>query len=166
MPHLFHLVCGSTGAGKTTYAINLADKLGGIRFSIDEWMMTLFGRDVPEAIGFAWMMERVGRCEAQIGRMAVQAATRGLPVILDLGFTQAEHRARMASLARDAGFSAQLHWLESTPETRWARVQARNEDKGATFAMTVSRAMFDFVETLWEPPTAAEMAHMQGVRVG
>ncbi|MCI0756086.1 AAA family ATPase [Teichococcus vastitatis] len=166
MSHLFHLVCGSTGAGKTTYAMALADKLGGIRFSIDEWMMTLFGEDVPKPIEFAWMMERVGRCEAQIGSMALQVAARGLPVILDLGFTQAEHRARLASLARSAGFSVQLHVLESAAETRWARVQVRNHDRGSTFAMPVSRAMFDFVEGLWESPPPTEMIDMHGIRVG
>ncbi|MFC3123438.1 AAA family ATPase [Pseudoroseomonas globiformis] len=52
--------------------------------------------------------------------LALHAAARGLPVILDLGFTQAEYRARLASLARSARFSAQLHVLESAAETRWA----------------------------------------------
>ncbi|MFC3124166.1 AAA family ATPase [Pseudoroseomonas globiformis] len=165
MSKLFHLICGSTGAGKTTYAMTLADTLGGIRFSIDEWMMTLFGPDVPETIELAWMMERVARCEAQIGRMALQVARQGLPVLLDLGFTTAEHRERVAALARNAGFGVQLHLLEGAAEMRWARVQARNQNKGATFAMPVSRAMFDFVETLWEPPTAIEMANMHGVRI-
>ena len=36
-PPALHLVCGSTGAGKTTYAIALADRLCAVRFSIDEW---------------------------------------------------------------------------------------------------------------------------------
>ena len=41
------LVVGCTGAGKTTYARQLAAELGAVRFSIDEWMMALFGPDVP-----------------------------------------------------------------------------------------------------------------------
>ena len=44
---LIHLICGSTGAGKTTYAHELAKSIGGVVFSIDEWMVTLFGEDAP-----------------------------------------------------------------------------------------------------------------------
>jgi tRNA A37 N6-isopentenylltransferase MiaA len=32
-PHLVHLICGSTGAGKTTYALRLSD-LGSIVLTI------------------------------------------------------------------------------------------------------------------------------------
>jgi nucleoside-triphosphatase THEP1 len=31
-----HLICGSTGAGKTTYANRLAEEVGGVVFSIDQ----------------------------------------------------------------------------------------------------------------------------------
>ncbi len=40
-----HLIAGSTGAGKTTYARALAEQVGGVRFSIDEWMTALFWMD-------------------------------------------------------------------------------------------------------------------------
>ena len=72
------LVVGCTGAGKTTYARKLADELGALRFSIDEWMMPLFGPDQPTPIRFDWMMERVNRCEAMIFSLVQQAAARGL----------------------------------------------------------------------------------------
>ena len=45
MTPLLHMVCGGVGAGKTTYARKLADEIGGLRFSIDEWMTSLFGPD-------------------------------------------------------------------------------------------------------------------------
>ena len=45
--HLIHLIWGSTGAAKTTYALQLAPELGAIRFSIDEWMAALFWMDSP-----------------------------------------------------------------------------------------------------------------------
>jgi len=40
------LVCGSTGAGKTTYSISLAQKIEAVKFSIDPWMQTLFSKDI------------------------------------------------------------------------------------------------------------------------
>lgn len=59
-----HLICGSTGAGKTTYAIRLADQIGAARFSVDEWMTALFWADSPQPLDPAWAIERVRRCVA------------------------------------------------------------------------------------------------------
>src|SRR4051812_16997842 len=74
----FHLVCGSTGAGKTTYALALTQHLKGVHFSIDEWMVGLFGKDQPKVLQFTWVMERVERCEQQIARVATQCARAGI----------------------------------------------------------------------------------------
>jgi len=40
------LVCGPTGAGKTTYSLSLSKEIDAIRFSIDPWMQTLFSKDM------------------------------------------------------------------------------------------------------------------------
>lgn len=45
-------------------------------------------------------------------------------------------------------------------------IDDRNARQGKTFALTVTRKMFDFMETIWEPPDQAEMAVNNGVRVG
>ena len=162
---VIHLVAGSTGAGKTTYALALAERTGSLRFSIDDWMTGLFWADSPQPIEYAWAIERVGRCEALIWKTALDAARRGLGSVLDLGFTRAEHRVRFADLAREAGLPVVLHFVDVPAETRWARVQGRNAERGETFAMNVDRAMFDFMEGLWEPPGEDEMAALNGVRL-
>ena len=84
-----HLICGSTGAGKTTYALKLAGVTGAIRFTIDEWMARLFLPDAPEPLTFQWALERVIRCENQILAVCGQIAPLGRDVILDLGFFHA-----------------------------------------------------------------------------
>ena len=160
-----HLVCGSTGAGKTTYAAALAQKLGGMRFSIDEWMTDLFWMDSPEPIAFDWTMERIARCETRIWAIALQAAAAGISPILDLGLSRADHRAKFAGLARTAGLPVRLHWIDIPTDERWRRVERRNAEKGETFRIIVTRAMFDFVEGLWDAPTESEMAAMNGVRL-
>ena len=147
-----YLITGGTGAGKTTYALKLARETGGIRFSIDDWMTTLFWMDSPDPISHDWAMERIGRAEAQIWEMAQQVVAQGLPVILDLGFTKAAHRRKFCNLAREARIEAVLHWVDIAPEERWRRVQSRNSEKGETFAMEVPRDMFDFMENEWESP--------------
>jgi predicted kinase len=164
---LIYLICGSTGAGKTTYARKLADELGAVRFSIDEWMAALFWMDTPQPIAAAWAMERVERCNAQIWRTATELASRGIAVVLDLGFSTTEQRGRVVDLAAAQGLSAQLHFLDVPAEERWRRVQERNcagaEANQLPFAVT--RDMFDFVETLFEVPSEDELRANEGVHI-
>jgi predicted kinase len=130
--HLIHLVCGSTGAGKTTYAKRLAESLGAIYFSIDEWMATLFWPDAPQPLDPRWALARIDRCNAQIWTMVRQVAGRDVPCVLDLGFAGAAQRASFRRLSIEAGLSAQLHFIDAPPKERWRRVQVRNKEKGDT----------------------------------
>ncbi len=158
-------VVGCTGAGKTHYARTLADEIGALRFSIDEWTMPLFGPDMPEPIRFDWMIERINRCEAVIFSLVQQAATRGCPAILDLGFTTKAHREKFRALCAEAGLSVAVHFVDVPRETRWQRVEQRNRAKGETFAMAVDRGMFDFMEGMWEPPAFDEWQQNGGLRI-
>jgi predicted kinase len=157
------LVVGCTGAGKTTYARALADERGALRFSIDEWMMALFGPDLPNPIQFDWMMERVNRCEDVIFTMARQGVAIGCPAVLDLGFTKKVHRDKFRTLYADAGLSVAVHFVDVPREVRWQRVEQRNHTKADTFAMEVDRGMFDFMEGMWEPPATDEWQHNGGL---
>jgi len=126
------LVTGGTGAGKTTYARNLCEEIGGLRFSIDDWMTGLFWMDAPDGGGtFEWAMERITRAETLIRQTAEQALRQGLP----------------------------------PADVRWKRVQSRNHEKGETFAMTVPRDMFDFMEGEWENPDPEKWENSQFVIV-
>jgi predicted kinase len=163
MQHHIHLICGSTGAGKTGYALELAAHLCGVRFSIDEWMSALFWMDSPQPLQAEWSLERVDRCAEQIWRTVEQVAHVGVASILDLGFSTADSRAQIYDRARDAGLSAQVHLLDVPIEDRWRRVEMRNAEEAGQLPFAVTREMFDFVETLWEPPTVEEMLAHDGI---
>ena len=162
---MIHLVCGSTGAGKTTYANELRQQLGALPLSIDDWMVTLFAPDTPPQVSWPWIEERVLRCERQIVAMALALARTGVPAILDLGLQQASQRRRVADRVAAAGVGVRLHFLDVDAGERWRRVEARNEHQGETFRVKVTRPMFDFIETIWQPPTPEEMSALDGVRV-
>ena len=155
---LIHLISGSTGAGKTTYARELARTIGGVVFSIDDWMVTLFGEDAPKNLDPGWIFPRVHRCETTIWSMASQLGSLDVPSILDLGFQKHEHRQRFAVLAKQAQLSAKLHVLCVDASERWKRVDARNKEQSETFHMVITRNMFDYIETTWEPPSDDEIA--------
>lgn len=150
------LIAGPTGAGKTTLARRLAEEIGGLQVSIDDWMAKLFWMDSPQPIQFEWTIERINRCEALIADVAVAGVQTGTPVVLDLGFTEAAHRAKFATVARGAGAGLVIHEITGAADLRWARVQQRNEDQGPTYALNVTREMFDFMEDRWEPVGGGE----------
>ena len=152
----WHVVTGSTGAGKSTFARELATRVGGMRFSIDEWMTRLYWMDSPEKKDFEWAMERIARCEEQIGAEALQLAALGVDAVLDLGFTLREHREAWAKRARAAGVGLELHVLDVPAEVRWVRVCERNRGESTTYSFAVTREMFDFMEARWEMPDQTE----------
>jgi predicted kinase len=77
--YLVHLICGSTGAGKTTFATALAEATGAVYFSIDEWMTNLFLPDSPQPIVSTWTLPRVERCYTQIWTTAAMWRPRACP---------------------------------------------------------------------------------------
>lgn len=162
---MFHLVCGSTGAGKTTLAGKLAGQIGALHLSIDDWMMTLFAPDMPRPLDWAWIGEQAARCENQIVVTALARGRIGVSSILDLGLLRADRRRSIAATATAAGLGVRLHFVDVDPAERWRRVEGRNHDRGETFRLAVTRPMFDFIETIWQPPDAGEMAALNGVRV-
>lgn len=164
MPYDIHLVTGVTGAGKSTFSARLAEDLNGVRFSIDEWMETLHNADRPEELRFEWFYERVQRNCLMMRKMAEQVVSVGRPCVFDCGFTNSEERAIFADWAEEQGYSLSLHWITTPVETAWQRVEQRNRDRGATFQFDVTREMFDFILSIWEPPSDEEMARMNGQR--
>ena len=156
-----HLICGSTGAGKTTYALKLESLLNAPRFSIDEWMEALFIRDQPENMSFDWAWERVLRCEDRIWASAKEFIKRDIDVILDLGLSKHLHRQRFYKLASEAKAAPALHYVTAPVDIRRDRVKTRNEEQSDTFAFEVTDGMFDFMEDFFEAPEGAELKRAQ-----
>jgi hypothetical protein len=71
---------------------------------------------------------------------------------------------KFADLARGAGLAVELHFLDVPAGERWRRIEARNATKAETYQLSfdVTREMFDFVESIWEPPTQDEIVALDG----
>jgi hypothetical protein len=76
-----------------------------------------------------------------------------------------DRRQRVARQAQAAGLTVRLHFIDVPAEERWRRVSGRNGVQGETYRVTVIRPMFDFIESIWQPPSPDEMAALDGVRV-
>jgi O-succinylbenzoate synthase len=92
-----HLICGQAGAGKTTYAKHLEKSESAVRFSKDEWIVTLYGRDLTLA---DWSQFEP-RCYALIESLSEPLLKRGIDVIWDYGFWYREERLRALNFANN-----------------------------------------------------------------
>lgn len=154
---LIHVICGSTGAGKSTYAKRLQIEIGAVHFSIDDWMVDLFGPDLQQPMDWNWIRERALRCEDKILSIATALAETGTSSILEIGLQRASRRTEIATTIHNSGCSFQTHFLDVSAQERWKRVQQRNTEKGETFKLEVDKEMFDFFEQMWEPPSEDEL---------
>ena len=151
------LVFGPSGAGKTTVSKKLAAETNAVRFSIDEWMVRLFGADLPVPLTPEWIFPRVHRCEEQIWATAADLLKLGMSVVLDLGFMRVSDRQRFIGLAATLQIPYELIFVTASQTVRRDRVSARNLERGDTFALEVTPQMFEFAEQMFEDPTVVEI---------
>jgi len=158
MTATLNVIFGPSGAGKTTYANAFARREGGVAFILDEWMARLFGPDIPAQVEYPWLLERVGRCEAQIWSTAAAVLSSGTSVILDLGLMRKADRDRVREIVEAVELPVQWHFVTAAQAVRRARVAERTQAHGRSFALQVTPDMFEFVEGVFEPPTEDELA--------
>jgi predicted kinase len=166
-PPRIHLICGPVGAGKSTYANQLATTLRGVVFSIDEWMAALFQADISpdtsvQTMNPAWFSERVDRCEAMIYHTSAKLLRAGGVAILDLGFLRRARRDKARDFATAQALAAKLHYVVAEVDVRRQRVVARNEMR-APGTFSVSPEMFAFAEHIFEALTDDELLYATSV---
>lgn len=156
MTATLHLLEGPVGAGKSTYAGRWQMHSDCVHFNLDQWMVNLFQPDRPDTDTMSWYMARKERCIQQIWLLAQQVLDSGTDVMLELGLVQRLQRAQF--LDRIAPYQPRLevHVLKAPTEVRKTRVQRRNQERGATYAMQVSDEIFALASSLWEPIEAEE----------
>lgn len=77
--------------------------------------------------------------------------------ILDIGFSQFEHREKFRDFAKRKGYTIKIHFLDMPWEVRFEQVMQRNKQKGTSFALNVSKEDFDFLENWFEKQTMKDL---------
>jgi predicted kinase len=151
-----HLVLGPVGAGKSTFALELARRHAGVRLTLDEWMTVLFRPDRPPTGLSEWYIERAGRCVEQIWALAQALVASGTDAVLEIGLLQRAAREAFYRRVEAAGRGLSVYVLDAPRDVRRARVLARNVQRGATFSMPVPPEIFELASDLWEPVASEE----------
>ena len=118
MPPTLIIVCGLSGAGKTTHGKALAEKVGAIRLSPDEWMETLTITLGDEDLR--------GRIEALQWDLTNDLLRLGQSVIIEWGTWARAEREALRDDAQDLGAAVELHYLSQSVDVLWigSRVEA------------------------------------------
>lgn len=143
------IVCGLPGAGKTTHAKMLEEKIDAIRFCPDEWMEMLLIDLYDEG--------RRSKIESLQWKLSQDLLAQGLTVIIEWGTWGRSERDALRLGARAFGAAVELHYLSAPREVLFERVQRRGmEDPPLT--MEDLQRCFE----MFQAPTPAEMALFDG----
>lgn len=146
-----YFVCGFIGSGKTTYSKALAEKQGAFRFSIDEWMIPLYGEHMERDV----FDSRLATLQALFKDSALQLFSLGVPVIFDFGFWRKTDREAFVDWASSIEVDSEVHYLDVPFETCTQRALARNAQLGGN-SYHMSPEMLDLFWSWFEVPTSNE----------
>ena len=139
------IVCGLPGAGKTTHAKMLEEKLGAIRFCPDEWMEML-SLDLHDE-------ERRAKIEALQWKLGQELLARGLTVIIEWGTWGRSERDTLRLGAKALGAAVELHYLSAPIPVLFERVQHRGMENPPLTMEDLQRCA-----EVFQTPTAEERA--------
>jgi predicted kinase len=154
-----HLISGLPCSGKTTYATELRADVNGVLFSLDRWLITLFGRYSIAIVGYDEHVRRVLACRELIWSVASEFLQRDVDVILDDGFFLRAHRMERVRLANGVGAKARIHFLDTPLHVVRARLDARNASLPA-FNFQIAPETLEGFLGLFERPAADEGAEL------
>jgi predicted kinase len=148
---LVHLVCGLNGAGKTTYARELQSTLPAVRFSLDEWMLRMYGLPF-DAPGYG---ELAAHCKDLMWDLAQQVLSAGVDVVFDWNQWSRARRREWHSRATTAGHPVVLHYIRVSLETAISRAEDRAR-VGTPGSHLLDAHGIRHMASIFEEPTADE----------
>lgn len=146
-----HLIHGIPGSGKTTFARKLEQDLHAVRFSPDEWMVTLHGTNPPEPL----FREQHERIMSLIWEHTARVLRAGCDVILEDGFWSRASRDDARRRAKELGVICKLYSLRCSVEEARRRVMARTQAMPPG-TLVITAPTFDFLLGKLEPLGADE----------
>ncbi|MFT3781026.1 MAG: ATP-binding protein [Nibricoccus sp.] len=141
-----HLIYGIPGSGKTSFAVKLERETRGVRFSPDEWMVTLHGTNPLEKL----FREQHERIMLLVWEHVGRVLRAGCDVVLDAGLWTRADRDEARKRAAEFDAQSRLYALQCDVDEARRRVAARN--KALPFgALEITEATFEVLLKRIEP---------------
>ena len=121
------VMTGLSGSGKSTVALELAQRLGGIRVRSDVERKRLFGFAPQDRTGGGvYSPEATARTYDRMAQVARATLEAGVPAVVDGAFLKRVERDRFRALARELDVRFTLVSCEAPADILRARVAARH----------------------------------------
>lgn len=148
------MTCGRICSGKSTYAGSLRKEHSAVILSIDEIMLSLFGKDAGEHHD-----EYVAKTERYLLQKSLSIIEVGINVILDWGFWTKEKGDFVRNFYRDHGVEYEFHYLDIGDEEWQRRLNKRNTEieAGKSNAYYVDAGLAAKCASVFEKPGRDEM---------
>lgn len=147
------VITGLPGSGKTTLATELAASMPACRLCPDDWMMAS-GIDL-------WDQHARAEIEAFQLTLALHLLRTGQHVVIEWGVWTRAERDALRDTARSIGAEVELRHTSADVDELWRRIVARDRE-GSWGARPIRRAELEEWTTMYEPPTAEELATYDG----
>ena len=140
-----HLLVGFMGFGKTTIAKELEEKIPAVRLTHDEFMVKLYGRNMPYAV----FHPNYDKVDNLLWNLAEKIIKAGTDVIMDYGFWSHEDREKAYQRAKKISEKVVFHNVCCKMDVAKQRILKRSEDDAAE--LLISEDEFDTLAKRYEP---------------
>lgn len=140
-----HLMVGFMGFGKTTIAKELEEKLPAVRLTHDEFMVKLYGRNIP----YADFRINYKKVDELLWDLAEKIVKSGIDVIMDYGFWSHDDREKAYEKAKKITDSVIFHNVYCDMDI--AKQRILNRTKENQNELYIGKDEFDALAKQYEP---------------
>ena len=143
-----YLIAGFIGSGKTTFSKKLEFETGALRFTKDEWVIKVLGKNAPKINNFEKFDGFLTNLATDI---ALKCAAHGVDVIIDDGFWYKKQRDDVIKRIRSIGANVKGYYLRCPKDILEKRVLERSK-QASDDSFVIDKEMFTaYYESFQEP---------------
>ena len=162
---IVHLISGLPCSGKTTYSAALQAQVDGVLITLDQWLITTYGKYRIIEVGQDEHVRRVVATRELIWGVASEFLRRDIDVVLDDGFFLRSDRMRYSDMAEAIGSNSYIHALYAPLDILRARIEARNAQL-PKYNFWIDPELLESFVMQYEVPKADEASRVIEVPLG
>jgi predicted kinase len=144
--------CAKLAAGKSTLARDLADRRNAVLFVQDDFLVTLFPREITNVQEF---IERSSRLKNARAPLVCAFLSRGISVVLDFPGNTKGQRAWFRELIERTNVEHELHYVDASDDLCKSQLRERSAGLPGGSPWTTD-ADFEAINAFFQPPSEDE----------